>query len=376
MNEKEVAEIRRRFRPEKSNIISVRGCYVNEKREIVSDFTQSMALMPEDETEKLLSILKRTISGTLKKNLNEIEFTTQQVVQSEEHSLLMALRDSALKDEEAVQAFFQRAIQAIGLEGNYLILLARDTYDVPYRSQDGERQDDASSDVFSYILCSICPVKTTKPALSYYVGENMFHSLTQDWVVSPPELGFMFPTFDDRSANIYNALYYTRDITENHKDFVEAVFAAEAPMPAAEQKETFQAVLSDTLAEDCNLEVVQAVHNHLQEMMEVHKMSKEPEPLMVSKGTVRQILKNTGIAEEAIEAFDAQYDAEFGADVRLSPKNIVDSRQTKLTTPDVSIQVSPGCGDLVETRMIDGARYILIRAEDEVELNGIPIRIL
>ena len=38
-----------------------------------------------------------------------------------------------------------------------MILLVHDAYDVPYRSQDGDKQDDASSEVFSYILCSVCP---------------------------------------------------------------------------------------------------------------------------------------------------------------------------------------------------------------------------
>lgn len=142
--------------------------------------------MSQEESEKLLAILRRTLSGTLGKNLADITFSTQQVVDSEEHRLLMALRGSSLADEEAVQALFQRVISSLTLEGNYLILLAHDTYDVPYRAKDGERMDDASDQVFSYILCSICPVKLTKPALSYFVYENAFHDLKADWVVSPP----------------------------------------------------------------------------------------------------------------------------------------------------------------------------------------------
>ena len=127
----------------------------------------------------------------------------------------MALRNSSLNDEEAVDAFFQKVIQSAALEGNYLILLAHDTYDVPYRSKDGDTPADASSEVFSYILCSVCPIKLTKPALSYYVAENAFRNRTSDWLVSAPELGFIFPSFDDRSTNLYNTLYYTRNSAEN-----------------------------------------------------------------------------------------------------------------------------------------------------------------
>lgn len=375
MTEKEIAELRRRFRADKSNISHVRGCYVNEKREIISEFDQSLAMMNQEESEELLGILRKTLSGTVGKNLLDITFDTRQVVEGDEHKLLMALRSSQLGDQEAVQAFFQRIIQSLDLEGNYLILLAYDAYDVPYRSRDGERQDDASSEVFSYILCSICPVKLTKAALSYFVYENKFRNLEADWVVAPPEAGFLFPAFDDRSTNLYNALYYTRDTGENHPDLVNAIFRTQAPMPAAVQMETFQTILGDTLSGDCSYQVVQAVHDRLCGMIEEHRANKVEEPLVVSKGTVEQVLQFCGVAEEHVEAFGERYDGAFGPEADLSPRNLVDTRQLEVRTPDVTIRVNPDRGDLVETRMIDGTRYILIRAEEGVEVNGVQVQI-
>lgn len=375
MTEKEIAELRRRFRADKSNISHVRGCYVNEKREIISEFDQSLAMMNQEESEELLGILRKTLSGTVGKNLLDITFDTRQVVEGDEHKLLMALRSSQLGDQEAVQAFFQRTIQSLDLEGNYLILLAYDAYDVPYRSRDGERQDDASSEVFSYILCSICPVKLTKAALSYFVYENKFRNLEADWVVAPPEAGFLFPAFDDRSTNLYNALYYTRDTGENHPDLVNAIFRTQAPMPAAVQMETFQTILGDTLSGDCSYQVVQAVHDRLCGMIEEHRANKMEEPLVVSKGTVEQVLQSCGVAEEHVEAFGERYDGAFGPEADLSPRNLVDTRQLEVRTPDVTIRVNPDRGDLVETRMIDGTRYILIRAEEGVEVNGVQVQI-
>ena len=375
MNEKEIAELRRRFRADKSSISRVRGCYVNEKREIISQFDQSLGILCQTESEQLLSTLRKTLSGTLGKNLLDIPFDTRQVVEGDQHKLLMALRNSALRDEEAVSAFYQRVIQSLDLEGNYLILLVQDDYDVPYRSKDGERQDDASSEVFRYILCSICPVKQTKEALSYYVYENAFHSISADWVVSAPEMGFLFPSFDERSTNLYDALYYCKDTSQTHPDFVEAVFHAPAPMPAAEQMETFQTLLEDTLSDECRYQVVQSVHGQLREMIEEHKANKVEEPLVVDKGTVRRVLEHSGVSEEHVEAFEERYDDAFGADADLSPRNLVDTKQLEITTPDVTIKVSPDRGDLVETRLIDGARYILIRAEEGVAVNGVPIQI-
>ncbi len=375
LNEKEIAEIRRRYRQDKNNITHIRGCYVNEEGEILSDFDQSLGLMAQEESDKFLAVLKRTLSGTLGKNLLNIEFETQQVVSGEEHQLLMRLRDSALKDEEAVQTFFQRVTQNLTMEGNYLILLAHDTYDVFFRSKDGERQDDASSMVYSYILCSICPIKMTKPALRYCVPENEFSSCTIDRLVSAPELGFVFPAFDDRMANLYGALYYTKNVADSREQLIDALFKAHPPMPAEEQKETFQEVLGEALGEECSYQVVESVRDQLCGMIQEHKESKVEEPLAISKGQVREVLQNCGVSESGMTVFEEKFDEEFGADTELSPRNLVDLKQIQLKTPNVRIQVDPECGDLVETRVIDGVKYILIRAEEGVEVNGVSVKI-
>ncbi|HAN44790.1 MAG TPA: hypothetical protein DCP97_05300 [Ruminococcaceae bacterium] len=374
MNEKEIAEIRRRFRTDKCNISRVRGCYVNENKEIVSQFSQSLSLMPQEEAEELLAVLKKTLSGTLGKNLLEIEFETQQVVDGDEHRLLMEIRKSDLNDDNAINEFFSRVINSASLPGNYLILLASDKYDVISYANDGEKSED-SSEVFSYFLCSICPVKQTKPALGYYAYENKFRNISADWVVSPPELGFMFPAFDDRTANIYNALYYTRDIADNHNEFAHAIFKREAPIPAAAQKQAFEAMLEETVAEDCSLEVVQAVHSQLAELIETHKANKEKEPLAISKNTVKAVLQDCGVSEERVAAFEERYDAQFGAETEISPQNIIDAKQFEVRTPSVTIKVKPERSHLLETRIIDGAKYILIRADEGVEVNGVNIQI-
>ena len=375
MNEKEVAEIRRRFRPEKSAVTHVRGCYVSEQGELVAQFDQSLALMPQEDGENLLNLLRKSLSGSLGRNLIGVSFSTAQVVDSPEHKLLMALRDSELKDEESLEAFFQAVAQSFRLEDmGYLILLAYDSYDVPYRGKDGGTLEDASETVYSYILCSLCPVKETKPVLSYRVPENLFCNREVDWTVSAPEAGFLFPAFDDRCANLYETLYYTKNTAESHQELVDTLFRQELPLPADTQRETFQNLLTETLGEDCSLDVVQSVQGQLVNLMREHKEEKNPEPLVLSKGALEQVLSSSGVEEEHREAFAQRFQEEFGANARLSPQNLVDKRKLEVRTPDVKIQVPPERGDLVETRIIDGVGYILIRAEGGVEVNGVPVR--
>ena len=375
MNEKEVAELRRRFQPEKSSVNHVRGCYVSPQGEVVSRFDQSLALMPQEEGENLLNLLRKSLSGSLGRNLIGVSFSTAQVVDSPEHKLLMALRDSELKEEESLEAFFQAVAQSFRLEDmGYLILLAYDSYDVPYRGKDGGTLEDASETVYSYILCSLCPVKETKPVLSYRVPENLFCNREVDWTVSAPEAGFLFPAFDDRCANLYETLYYTKNTAESHQELVDTLFRQELPLPADTQRETFQNLLTETLGEDCSLDVVQSVQGQLVNLMREHKEEKNPEPLVLSKGALEQVLSSSGVEEERREAFAQRFQEEFGANARLSPQNLVDKRKLEVRTPDVKIQVPPERGDLVETRIIDGVGYILIRAEGGVEVNGVPVR--
>ena len=375
MNEKEVSEIRRRFRPDKNNISSLHGCLVNENREIVSEFEQSLLTSPQEETENILTVLRRTLSGGLGKNLIDIEFETQQVAGSEEHGLLMALRNSALKDPEAVHAFYEKVIPTLKLEGNYLILLVHDTYDVPFHTGDGQRLEDASSEVYSYVLCSICPVKMSKPALSYYMTEQQFHNCKIDWLVAAPELGFLFPAFDDRSTNIYDALYYSKNTATGHPEFVDAVFRRPLPMPAQLQKETFQGLLENVLEENCSYDVIEGVHDRLCGLIAEHKESREEEPLVVTGRMVKGVLSACGVPSGSLENFEERYSAAFGPQESLPPANIVDPRKLEVQTPDVTIQIHSDRRDLVQTRILDGARYIMIRADEGVTVNGIHVRI-
>ena len=375
MNRKEISEIRRRFNLDKNAISCIRGCYVNDKREIVSMFNRPLMSFPQEEAEKYLAIYRRTLSGIPGKNLVEITFRPDQVMDGEEHRLLSALRNTALKVEEGVQSFYQKIIDALEMEGNYLILMMHDAYDIPFRAKDDLKVDDASEEVFDYILLSICPVKLSKPALSYYAEDNEFHDRELDWVVAGPELGFMFPAFDDRAANIYSALYFTRDTETMHGEFISAIFNTDSPMPADEQKETFQALLEDTLGDELSYEVVQTVHEQIRGLIEEQKSDKEAEAPVVTKREVRGMLESCGVSEEHVAAFEQKYDEDFGAAIDLGAQNIVNERKFEVRTPDVVIQVNPERSDLVETRVIDGFKYILIRADEGVAVNGVNISI-
>lgn len=374
LNEKEVAEIRRRFNPQKTNITSVHGCYVNENREIVADFNQPLAALTQDETESMLSLLKKLLSGGLDRNLIDIEFSNEQVLGGEEHKRLLKLRDSSLCDEQELRALFSDIIDTVRVEGAYLILAATDSYDVFTYREDGKKDED-STELFKYFLCGVFPVKMTKPQLSFAAFDNTFKNIVANSVITAPLLGFMFPAFDDRAANIYNTLFYTKDSAANNSEIIDRLFKAEPPMPAAEQRETFNSLLNGVTNDENNLEIIKNIQDEIGKMITEHKESREREPLAVSRDDICDILRSSDMADEKIETFKAGFDESFGEKARLNPQNLVETKRLELTGADISIKINPERSELVETRVIDGVKYILIRADEEIEVNGVPINI-
>ena len=376
MNKKEISELSRRFKPEKANIGRVYGCYVNSSKEVISNIDESLAMMPQEEAQQYLTILKKTLSGSLGRNLTDIVFSTEQVAGSEEHRLLMALREDKA---EARQSFFQKVIDSLDMgDNNYLILCANDVYDVPYRGHgdvDKSAQEYASGEsdqVYRYFVCAVCPVKDGKLELGYFVGENEFHNCLAKQIVGAPELGFLFPAFDNRTTNIYNALFYSRKPDEMHYEFIEGIFHTDLAMTPAEQREAFESILSDSV--DCSMDIIRSVHEQLSAKVAEHAESKNEEPLTVSCGDISSILADCGVNEEQLSAFQKSFTERFGK-VLLNPENIVDTRHFEVKAGDVTITVSPEQSFLIETREVNGRKYIMIPADGGAELNGFAVKV-
>ena len=373
MTERELREIKRRFRPEKSNIPRIVGCLVNGNKQIVSKINQSIGVSESDVSEGLLNVMKKTLSGSLGTNLHDVKFSTKQVSESEEHKLLMDLRATSLKDAEILDKFYSKVIESLSFEGNYVILLANDIYDVFTKSSDELGED--SSEVFNYIICAVCPVKDTPEAISFKESDCLFHTASISSVLASPALGFMFPSFDDRKTNIYDALYYTRSIADEYPDFCKNVFAAESPMAPKVQKETFSGCLSEVLSEECTFELVRSVQGQIAEIVEAHKESRDPEPLTITKATVKTVLENCGVAEEKIEKLGEALDESFGTNAELTPKNVITYNKFELSTPDVTVKVDPEHRDLVSVQTVGGEKYVMIRVTGTVEVNGVNVKV-
>lgn len=373
MNQRELSEIRRRIHPGRNSMTHIYGCYVNGVREIISCIDESLGLLSKEESEMYMELLRKGLSGALGRNLISVDFATKQVADSDEHRLLSALRKSTLEDEQLRDRLYRRIIDSLSFDEdcNYLILLACDAYDVARKGRDG--LDGDNTEVFKYILCCVCPVKSKGSELKYSPEQRRFLNSAMNQIVCSPELGFMFPAFDDRTANIYSALFYTRNTEEVNQAFIDGIFHTPTPMAAGQQRDSFHTALAETLDTQCSFEVVQSVHEQLSELISAHKESRSPEALTISVDDMGALLENSGTAPEQADAFRKKCAEEFGGDAMVSPQNLIGSKNIEICTPEVKISVEPQYGYLVQTKRIDGRNFILIAADGGVEINGVNV---
>jgi hypothetical protein len=374
MNKKEISEIKKLFANENSVISTICGCYVDGDKNKKSMMREAFLSLPQDEMHKYMAIFRKCMTGTLGRNILNMEFADAATEVTVSQQKLMDLRDSELKDDAVLETFYDEIIANYNTADNYLILLVYGVYDVPGRTSDGIEMEDASDEIYRHILCCICPVKLSKPGLSYNSEQNGFHERIRDWVVDMPAMGFLYPAFNERSADVNSILYYSSKAEELKFDFVETVLGCTLPMTAGGQKETFQAIIQDTLGDECEFEVVKEIHEQLTELIEEKK--DDETPLELGRKEVVNLLAASGVDNRKIEELENNFEEAAGASMTqpLLASNVASTRKFEIKTPDVVVQVKPDRTDLVETRMIDNVPYLLITLSDSVQVNGIDVR--
>ena len=221
MNKKEVSEIKKQFTPDNCAITRICGCYVDGEKNKKTQLKEAFLSLPEEEIFKYFELFRKTLSGTIGKNLLNMEFPLSAENAGGTQDFLLKLRASQLTDDALLDAFYDRIIESYDYGENYLILVIHAAYDIPGKSSDGSEMFDASDEVYEYLLCSICPVKLSKPGLSYHAEDNTFGERVRDWIVEMPDVGFLFPAFNDRSTDLHSILYYAKNAEELRASLVE-----------------------------------------------------------------------------------------------------------------------------------------------------------
>lgn len=384
MTPRDLSEIKRRLDPSKRLPSEICGCYVGDGGEILASFRKSVALLPQEELDRYMAIFRKVLTGTQGQQIQPVSFSATEPEPA--FDLFYRLRDSRLKDNELLNQLYGSVMAAIQEENaarpqsmdadkhaaSTLILTLGDAFDLHRRRRDGEYDRENSESMYTYFLCCVCPVKPRKPELAYRSGD---FALTEESLeVGMPLQGFLYPAREQGGADIYTAMYYTGSAGKVNETFVTRVFGTEhVPMPGGEQQEALCAMLQETLAEECSMEVMQAVHDRVSDMIQEQKEDRQADPLTLSGPDVTRMLSDCGVSSEKAEAFSEEFDEVFGPAAEVPAVNLVTPNRFRIDTPSVSIRVDPAHKDLVSTRVIDGQRCIVILADGAVEVNGVNI---
>ena len=303
--------------------------------------------------------------------------------------------------------------------GNYLILVFHDAYDVITKTNDDLKIDE-SEEVYQYLLCAICPVNLSKPGLGYREDENRIGARIQDWVVGVPDVGFLFPSFDERSADIHSLTYYVRDAKDSHPDFIEALGCG-AKRTATEEQQTFHAMVKRTIAPiiEKSDDVMIEIQEKLSELVEENEAAQEdlvlgePEIFTLTPEIIKEVLTEVEIPDETVSLIQEHFQEEF-QDAPPVVKNLVNEKEIEKNNKekkeqklleevaslkkelkekndnpvtsvseeekdysDIFVRMKPEKANQVKAQTIDGQKYLLIpvEEEDQINLNGVDTTI-
>ncbi|HAJ48919.1 MAG TPA: DUF4317 domain-containing protein [Eubacterium sp.] len=372
MTRKELSEIKSQYTLENCGILRLCGCYVDGERNKITQFNENFLNLPEEEKHKYFDIFKKTLSGTPGKNLIDMKFNVDAYADEGARTFLMNLRDSGLKDDRLLDEFYDRIINNYSYVGNYLILLINQVYDIPTVTTDNIEMEDASDEVYSYILCSICHVNLSKPGLGYDEEDNNFHDKKQNHMVDVPDVGFLFPAFNKRSADEDMTVFYTKDVSEFEDGLIDCLLDCVAPLPAKQQKETFTSLVSEAVGEEADLQVVKNIHANLEQIIE-EKKQESPAPVMLDKNEMKNLLEKSGVKEEKLENFEEHFEMAAGEHGKLVASNVSSGKKFEVKTPDVVIKINSDKTDIVSTQVIDGRQCLVIQIDERLVVNGISV---
>lgn len=408
MNKNDVMELRRRLKKESCTISRMAGCYVDAYKNKVIQFNENFLNLPEEDFHKFLELARKTLGGTIGNNILELSFPSEEEEAGGKQQFLQGLRSSDMKNEELLERLYDLIIENYEHVGNFLILVYHDSYDIMKRTTDNIKLDE-SEEVYEYLLVSVCPVELSKPGLGYRQDENRIGARIRDWVVGAPDLGFLFPAFNDHSADIHKVDYFVKDPKDSHAEFVETVLGCGAKRTAVEQKKTFSAIVkraygtNDSKAEEVLMDIQESMNNRV-EMQEAEN-SPLSAPIVLDEGIIAEILEENNVEAEPAKVIKEICKEEF-ADEQPNIEHLIDhkalevnlkekkerelvrevaSLKEKLTEngispvtgetmlpADVVLKVSPDKEALIRSQIIDEQRYVLIpiNDNDQISING------
>ena len=371
MNKKEVLEIKKLFTKERFCIHKICGCYVNSDKEKVFISENAFLSLPEEEIHKYLDIFRKSLSGSIGKNLINMEFPEEQEKNGGIQQQLLYLRDSGLNNKDAVSAFYDRIIELYNEPDHYYINLIYGSYDVPGKTSDGFTSDEPGDEIYDYLLCCICNMHLSKPGLSYVAQDGCIKDRFRDRIMAAPETAFLFPAFNDRSSDIHSLLYYSKNPKVMDSNIIHGLLHCKVPNTAQEQQQSLNDIIKEVFVDECDFDTMCNISDQLTDL-EADFDAKGETPA-IDKYELKKVFDRCGADSEQMKQFEEIYDEKFGDKNTITLSNVTNPKTMDIKTADVSIKVNKNRTDLTEIIEHNGRKCLLVYLDGSVAVNGVDI---
>ena len=191
-------------------------------------------------------------------------------------------------------------------------------------------------------------------------------------VAEIPTDGFLYPTFTGRGPDVNHVLYSAHKPKEVNVSIVENVLGCTFTRTAQEQKETFQNLLQEYVADELNYSVITSVNDKLRDI--AAEYANDPDIPVIDDIHVRDVLLDSGVSHECAEAVQKAYREET-KDSPIAVSNLVENKTT-ISLDGVTVSIGKDATGKVRTQLVNGRRYLLIDLDDPtVQINGLTARI-
>lgn len=201
INREDMLELTRRMTLARTSFTRIAGCYVDRDGDFDGSFNINFLKLSSAERTNKLKLAKAIPFSDTNVNLKQYEFTKNMQKPGSMWQLLRAMKECGLKNDALMDTFYDILMERYDAASEYAILVFHDRYDIPAKASDKERLWE-SEEVFEYIICAVCP-------------------LAGEYEPGPPECGFLFPAFTDRSGDLNHINVFQADAKRPHGELLE-----------------------------------------------------------------------------------------------------------------------------------------------------------
>lgn len=181
INREDMLELTRRMTVNRNCFGRIAGAYMDEEGFVDGTFNTHFQKLSGVDKAKHLKLAKAVLFADTNRALKNYRFGPESRRSGSIWQLLMALRECELKNDALLLSLCEYIGERYQPGFAYGIYIFQGNYDVPLKGSDKVQQRE-SEEVYSFLICAICPV-------------------TGDYEAGEPEAGFLFPEFRDRTGD-------------------------------------------------------------------------------------------------------------------------------------------------------------------------------